>query len=54
VRETVKEKQKAHTALSSCTSEEEKGVWEATYKAANKLAKKAVAITKNNAYERLY
>jgi len=40
--------------LSSCTSEEEKGVWEATYKAAKKLAKKAVAITKNNAYERLY
>jgi len=32
VREKIKEKQKAYAALSSCTSEEEKGVREATYK----------------------
>jgi len=54
VREIVKEKQKAYTALSSCTSEEEKGVREATYKVIKKLAKKAIAIAKNKAYERLY
>jgi len=54
VREIVKEKQKAYVALSSCTSEEEKGVKEAAYKVAKKLAKKAVAIAKNKAYERLY
>jgi len=50
VREKVQEKQKAYAALSSCTSEEEKGVREAAYK----VAKKAVALAKNNAYERLY
>jgi len=54
VRQKVKEKQKPYPNLSSCTSEEEKGVVEATYKVAKKLAKKAVAIAKNNAYERLY
>ena len=32
----------------------EKGVREATYKAAKKLAKKVVTIVKNSAYERLY
>jgi len=54
VREKVKEKQKAYAALSSCTSEEEKGERDPTYKDAKKLAKKAVAIANNNAYERLY
>ena len=51
VREKVKEKQKAYAALSSCTSEEEKGVREALYKDAKKLAKKAAAVAKNKAYE---
>jgi len=50
VKEKVKDKQKAYATLISCTSEEEKGVRETTYKA----AKKAVAIAKHNAYERLY
>jgi len=54
VREKVKEKQKAYTALSSCTSEEEKEVREALYRDAKNVAKKAVAVAKNNAYERLY
>jgi len=54
VREKVHEKQKAYAALSSCTSEEEKGVREALYKDAKKLAKKAVAVATNNAYDRLY
>jgi len=54
VREKVKEKQKAYAALNSCTSDEEKGMVEATHKVAKKLAKKVVAIAKNNAYERLY
>jgi len=34
--------------------EEKKGLWEATYKAAKKLAERAFAIAKNNAYEWLY
>ena len=54
MKEIVKEKQNAYVALSVSTSEEKKGVREATYKAAKKLAKKAVIIAKNNAYERLY
>ena len=54
VRQKVKEKQKAYAALSSCTSEEEQGVREATYKDAKKVAKKAVTVAKNNTYERLY
>jgi len=54
VREKVKKKQKAYTALNSCTSEEEKRVREATYKDVKKLAKKAIALAKSNAYKRLY
>jgi len=54
VREIIKEKQKAYAALSSCTSENEKRVREATYKVAKKLAKKVVAVAKNNANVRLY
>jgi len=54
VKEKVKEKQKAYVTLCSYTSKEEKGIWETRYKAVKKLAKKAVAIAKNNAYERLY
>ena len=54
MREKVKEKQKAYAALSSCTSKEEKEVREALYRDAKKVAKKAVAVAKNNAYERLY
>ena len=54
MREKVKEKQKPYATLSRCTSEEEKGVREAMYKVAKKLAKKAVVIEKNDAYERLY
>ena len=54
VRDKVKEKQKACAAFSICTSEEEKGVMEVTYKVTKKIAKKGVTIPKNNAYERLY
>ena len=54
MREKVKEKQKAYAALSNFTSEEEEGVREIAYKVAKKLAKKVVAIVKNDAYERLY
>ena len=54
VREKIKEKQKAYAAFSSCTLEEEKGAREVAYKVAKKLVKKAVAIGKNDAYERLY
>ena len=54
VKEREKEKQNAYAALSVSTSEEEKRVTEATYKAVKKLAKKAIIIAKNNAYERLY
>jgi len=54
VREKVTERQKAYAALSGCTSAEDKGVREAAYKAAKKLAKKVAAIAKNNAYEWLY
>jgi len=53
-RDRIEEKQNAYVAISNSTLEEEKDVREATYKAANKLAKKAVTIVKNNAYERLY
>ena len=44
----------AYAALSNGTSEEEKEVREAIYKAAKKLVKKAVTIAKNKAHERLY
>jgi len=54
VKEKVKEKQKAFANLCNCTLEEEKEVKEAMYKAAKKLAKEAVTIAKNNAFERLY
>jgi len=54
VKEIVKEKQNAYTALSNSTSEEDKEVREATYKVGKRLAKKAVTIAKNTAYERLY
>ena len=54
VREKIKEKQKAYAAFSSCTSEEEKGAREDAYKVAKNLAKKVVAIAKNEAYKRLY
>ena len=54
VREKIKEKQKAYAAFSCCTSEEEKGAREVAYKVAKKLAKKAVAIAKNDAYKRVY
>jgi len=40
VKEKIKKKQKAYTTLSNCTSEEEKEVREALYKATKKLAKK--------------
>jgi len=43
----------AYAALSNGTSEEEKEVREAIYKAAKKLVKKAATIAKNNAYEGL-
>ena len=54
MREKIREKQKAYATFSCCTSEEEKGAREVAYKVAKKLAKKAVAIAKNDAYERLY
>ena len=40
--------------ISSCTLDKEKGARGVVYKVAKKLAKKAVAIAKNDAYERLY
>ena len=54
MKEIVKEKQNAYTALSNSTSEEDKEVREATYKAAKRLVKKAVTLAKSKAYERLY
>ena len=54
MKEKVKEKQKAYATLSNCTLEEEKEVKQAMCKAAKKLAKKAIIVAKNNAYERLY
>jgi len=54
VKEKIKEKQNAYAAISNSTSEEERGVWEAKYKAAKQLPKKAITIVKNNSYERLY
>ena len=50
----MKEKQNAYVALSNSTLDEDKEVREATYKVAKKLAKIAVTIAKNNAYESLY
>ena len=54
MKEKVREKQKAYANLCNCILEEEKEVKETLYKAVKKLAKKAVTIAKNNAYERLY
>ena len=50
----MKEKQNACAALSKSTSDQEKEVRGAKYKTAKKLAKKAVIITKNNTFEKLY
>jgi len=54
VKEKVKEKQKAYVDLCNCTSEKEKEVKEAMYKAAKNLAKETITIAKNNAFESLY
>ena len=54
VKERVKGKQKAYAALNNSTSDEDKEVREAMYKAAKNLVKEVVTIEKNNAYERLY
>jgi len=50
----VKEKQNAYTALIGSRLDIEKYVNFVKYKDAEKVAKKAVTISKNNAYERLY
>ena len=54
MKEKVKEKQRAYADLCNCTLEEEKEVKEARYKAAKTLAKEAITMAKNNAFERLY
>jgi len=54
VKVKVKKKRNAYAMLSNSTSNETKEVREARYLVAKKLAKKAVTIAKNNAYERLY
>jgi len=40
--------------LSNSSSDKEKEVREAKYKGVKKLAKRAITIAKNSAYERLY
>ena len=54
VKEKVREKQNAFSAVSNITSNEEIEVKEAQCKDTKKLAKKAVIIAKNSTYERLY
>jgi len=53
VKEKVKEKQKAYATLMDSKTNEEKEVYKMKYKDAKKLAKKAVTLSKNNAFERL-
>ena len=53
MKEKVRKKQDAYAALSNSTLGGEKEVREARYRSAKKLAKNAIAITKNNAYRRL-
>jgi len=54
LKEKVKDKQNAYAALMECRTEEEKEIFKTKYKDANKVAKKAVALAKNKALERLY
>ena len=54
VKEKVKDKQRAYAALIECTTEEENEIYKIGYKGAKKVAKRAVALAKSNAYERLY
>ena len=54
VKRKVKDKQNAYAALLECRTEEEKEIFKIKYKDAKKVAKKAVALAKNNAFERLY
>ena len=54
VKEKVKDKQNAYAALLECRTEEEKEIFKIKYKDAKKVAKKAVTLAKNNAFEKLY
>ena len=50
----VKAKQEKYKALIDSRTEEEKDVNRVQYRIAKKEAKKAVAVAKSNAYEKLY
>ena len=50
----VKEKQDAYTALIDSRTDEEIRVKRAECKAGKKIAKKAINVVKNNAFNRLY
>jgi len=54
VKGKVKAKQEKYKALVGNRTDEEKEVNRVQYKIAKKEAKKAMAVAKNNAYERLY
>jgi len=54
VKGTVKAKQEKYKALIDSRTEEEKEVHRVQYRIAKKEAKRAVAVAKNNAYEKLY
>jgi len=54
VTEKVKDKQYAYATLMECRTEEEKEIFRIKYKDAKKVAKKAVALAKNYAFERFY
>jgi len=54
VKGKVKAKQEKYKALIDSKTEEEKDVNRVQYRIAKKDAKKAVAVAKNNAYEKLY
>jgi len=53
VKERVKEKQDAYAALIGCRSDGEKEINFVKCKDANKIAKKAITLAKNNTYEKL-
>ena len=54
VKEKVEVKQDAYAALNECSTEEEREILMSKYKDAIKVGKKAVALAKINAFERLY
>jgi len=52
--EKVKEKKEAYAAFVNSGTNEETEISRVSYKAAKKVAKKAIATTKSMAYDRLY